>query len=666
MNHLRVSLRILVGFGAVLLLMAAVGLSGILGSNRTLEQIAQYAKATDLTVTVMQAQTDLQAAVRGAQNFIADAGALNADDARVAGQRVDAALLRAAAGAPAELVPLLRPLAEAKARYEVELTALQATHGSREYAVRRLRDGAMPAALRDIAALEDAAKAANELSADAFATAVQQKLQTASQATGRWLLTPDPADASGAKTALHDAGPMLADTLDQLDPGPLHMLGEKAQLSLTGFGAALDQVTALTVAQTGATQHVFGVTARDMTERMQAAQAAAEAGLSSDGAAAVRYVSGVRLQLAWIAGIGLLIGVALAFAIARSLIRPLRSLTAVMAGLAAGDTAVEVPMQTLRTEIGDMARAVEVFKTNALAVAGMSAERAAARAEAEAARRVALAALADGFEGSVRQTVTAVGSTAQELTAVANRLHASASTAMAETATAASGADAVTGAIGVVAAAAEQLAASVSEISRQMAQSSRMAGQAASEASRSTLAMESLAEASDRVGQIVSIISGIASQTNLLALNATIEAARAGDAGKGFAVVASEVKGLATQTVRATEDIRQQIAAMQATTQTAAAATAAIVETVRTIDNVASSVASAVEQQGAATREIASTIQSAVEGTRGVSNAVGSVTLATRDTGSLSAELKQALGDLSGRFSRLESEVEGFVKRVQA
>ena len=666
MNHLRVSLRILLGYGAVLLLLAAVGVSGILGSNRTLEQISRYAKAADLTVTVMAAQNDLEAVVRGAQNFVATGVASNRDDARAAGQRVDAALARAAASASGDLAPLLRTLVAAKAKYDIELQQLQSARGIREDAARRLRDDTVPAALRDIAALEDGSKAANELSADAFATAVQQKVQAASQALGRWLLTPDPADARTAELALRDGEPMLADTLDQLDPGPLRTQGEKAQKSLAAFRAGLAQVIALTAAQAQATQHVFGELAREVTARMGAVQAAAQAGLTRDGIEARHDVSGVRGQLEWIGGIGLLIGVALAFAIAHSLIRPLRRLTAIMARLAGGDTAVEVPMRTLRTEIGDMARAVEVFKTNALAVAGMSAERAAARAEAEAARRAALASLVDGFEGSVRQTVTAVGVTATELTSVADRLHGSASAAMTEAETAAKGADEVTCAIGVVAAAAEQLAASVGEITRQMGQSSRMAGQAASEASRSTVAMESLAEASDRVGQIVSIISGIASQTNLLALNATIEAARAGDAGKGFAVVASEVKGLANQTARATEDIRQQIAAMQATTQTAAAATAAIVETVRTMDNVASSVASAVEQQGAATREIATTIQSAVEGTSGVAKAVGSVTVATRDTGSLSGELKGALGDLSGRFARLEGEVEAFVKRVQA
>jgi methyl-accepting chemotaxis protein len=666
MNHLRVSHRIFLGFGAVLLLLAAVGLSGIFGSSKTLDQISHYAQGSSLTVTVMQAQNDLEAAIRSAQDFISNGAASSWNDAEAAGQRLDAALQQAEAGASEELALLLQDVVDAKAKYDQELQALRSAHGAREAAERRLRDETAPASLQDLAALEEGSKAANELGAEAFAGAVRQKVEVASQAFGRFLLTPDPEDASAAQTALRQAVPMMADTIDQLDRGALHTQAERAQQSMATFREGLRQVVAMTMAQTASTKHLFGEVARDLVTRMQAGQAAAQAGLARDSAEAQRYVSGVRLQLAWTAGVGLLLGVVLAGAIARSLIGPLRSLTAVMARLAGGDTMVDVPMRMLRTEIGDMARAVEVFKTNALAVAGMSAERAAARTEAEAVRRAALASLAEGFESSVRQMVTAVGATAAELTLMADRLHASASTAMAQTESAATGADEVTGVIGIVAAAAEELTASVDEITQQMAQSSRMAGRAASEANRSTLAMNSLAEASDRVGQIVNIINAIASQTHLLALNATIEAARAGEAGKGFAVVASEVKGLASQTAQATEDIRQQIAAMQATTKTAAAAIAAIVETVRTIDNVASSVATAVEQQSAATREIATNIHAAVEETRGVSKAVGTVTLATRETGSLSGEVKRALGDLSGRFERLESEVGRFVERVQA
>ncbi len=666
MNHLRVSLRILIGFGAVLILLAAIGISGIFGLNRTQDQIARYAQAAGLTVTVMRAQNDLETAVRGAQTFMGGGPAQSLDDSHAAGLRADAALREAESAAPADLAALLREAADAKARYDAGLQSLLAGHAQFGRLAKRLRDDVAPASLRDIGALLDASKAASELGAEAFAGAVQQKVQTASQALSRFLVTPDPADSAAAVNALKQATPMLTDTLAELDPGPLHTLGETARASLAVFQHELDDLIAMQAAQARDSQHVSGDLARTLGVRIQAAQTAAEAGLAHDGAQAGQYVSDVRGQLGWIAAFGLLTGIVLAVSIARSLIGPLRDLVGVMVRLAAGDTSVDVPMRTVRTEIGDMARAVEVFKTNALAVAGMSAERAATRQEAEASRRAALTALAEGFEGSVRQTVRQAGTTATALASVADRLHISASAAMVQTESAAAGAHEVTSAIGVVAAAAEQLAASVGEITRQMAQSSRMASQAANDASRGTMAMDSLAEASNKVGQIVGIINAIASQTNLLALNATIEAARAGDAGKGFAVVAGEVKGLANQTARATEDIRRQIAAMQAATETAAGAIAAIVETVRTIDEVASSVASAVEQQGSATREIASSIQTAVNETRVVSDAVGSVTRTTADTGTLSGEVKRAMGDMSGRFGRLEAEVEQFVQRVRA
>src|SRR5262249_8895503 len=159
-NHIRVSLRIFLGFGAVLLLLAAVGLSGILGSNKTLDQIAHYAEGANLTVTVMQAQNDLEAAVRGAQNFIGNAAAAaSCTDAVAAARRVDAALQRAGADAPPDLATLLHDVVDAKAKYDQELQALWSAHGLRDGAERRLRDETAQAALRDIATLEEASKA---------------------------------------------------------------------------------------------------------------------------------------------------------------------------------------------------------------------------------------------------------------------------------------------------------------------------------------------------------------------------------------------------------------------------------------------------------------------------------------------------------------------------
>jgi len=178
--------------------------------------------------------------------------------------------------------------------------------------------------------------------------------------------------------------------------------------------------------------------------------------------------------------------------------------------------------------------------------------------------------------------------------------------------------------------------------------------------------MAELAEAAKRVGDIVTLISGIAGQTNLLALNATIEAARAGEAGKGFAVVASEVKSLAAQTARATEEIQAKVGDIQTMTTTAVAAIRGIGETVTRMNEITTTVAAAIEEQGAATSEIAGNVQQAAAGTQQVSGYVTAAQRAVSETGALAASVLDAAGLLSQEATHLRSEVDDFLKGVLA
>jgi methyl-accepting chemotaxis protein len=217
-----------------------------------------------------------------------------------------------------------------------------------------------------------------------------------------------------------------------------------------------------------------------------------------------------------------------------------------------------------------------------------------------------------------------------------------------------------------VATATEELSSSVAEIGRQVAQSTQIAKAAVDEAQQADAIMRSLAEAASRIGEIVSLINDIASQTNLLALNATIEAARAGEAGKGFAVVAGEVKHLATQTGKATEEISQQIGAVQAETERAAHAIRSIGETINRIDGISTAIASAVEEQGAATREIARNIEQAARGTQEVSSNISDVTHAAAQAGEAASGVLSAARVLKGDADRLDHAVGGFLGQVRA
>ena len=217
-----------------------------------------------------------------------------------------------------------------------------------------------------------------------------------------------------------------------------------------------------------------------------------------------------------------------------------------------------------------------------------------------------------------------------------------------------------------VAASAEELSASINEISRQVAQSSNISEKAIATAQRTDTIVQALAEGARQIGDVVGLISNIAGQTNLLALNATIEAARAGEAGKGFAVVASEVKGLATQTGRATEDISRQITQIQSTTSEAVQAIRGIVATITELGSIATAIAAAVEQQGAATREIAHSVHQASTGSQQVSSSIAVVSDGARATGKAADHVLGAATGLSERARTLDEAMRSFLAAVKA
>jgi methyl-accepting chemotaxis protein len=365
------------------------------------------------------------------------------------------------------------------------------------------------------------------------------------------------------------------------------------------------------------------------------------------------------------AALAIALAVVAALGIGRGIARPIRSMTEAMQRLAEGDRSVEIPARGRRDEVGAMAEALQVFKDNAERAERLAGERAAEQAKRETRAR-AIEQLTGSFDsdvsgvlGMVANASVELESTAQAMTANAERTQGQATTAAAATEEAAAGVQAV-------ATAAEELSSSIAEIGRQVEQSSRTAQTAAEEAGRADRTVKGLAEAATRIGAVVSLINQIAQQTNLLALNATIEAARAGEAGRGFAVVASEVKNLATQTARATEEISGQIAAVQNSTKEAVGVIGGIVARIDEVNAVASAIAAAVEQQSAATAEIARNVQQAAAGTVQVSSNIGEVTQATTETGSAAGQVLSAARELSREGLALRETVGRFLEGVRA
>lgn len=274
--------------------------------------------------------------------------------------------------------------------------------------------------------------------------------------------------------------------------------------------------------------------------------------------------------------------------------------------------------------------------------------------------------LADSFEGSVKHLVQKFAAAASEMTEMATSMTRSAEDTTQRSATVASASDLATSSVNSVAAATEELTSSINEISRQVNQAASIAGEAVSEAERTNIMVTSLNEAAAKIGDVVGLINDIAGQTNLLALNATIEAARAGDAGKGFAVVASEVKNLASQTAKATEEISEQIRAVQEETGNAVGAIGGITTTIGKINEIATSISAAVEEQGAATGEISRSVQQAAEGSQEVSQNINSVRNAAESTGKTAQEVQEVSDGIAKEVTELDREVESFLAQIRA
>jgi methyl-accepting chemotaxis protein len=407
--------------------------------------------------------------------------------------------------------------------------------------------------------------------------------------------------------------------------------------------------------------------ASEATELMETAVSTAQ----ENNRAAKEQVSA---QVAWanrlnvgmaIVVMGSLIG-AMAFSFL-GVARPMTRLNGALGEMAGGNLNVVIPGASRGDEIGDLAKTVTVIRENAEQKARDEVEAKLKQDEILATqRRAEMVRLADQFEGAVSEIVETVSSASTELEASASTLTATAERSQELTTMVAAASEEAATNVQSVASSTEEMASSITEISRQVQESARMAGEAVDQARKTNDRVGELSKAAARIGDVVELINAIAGQTNLLALNATIEAARAGEAGRGFAVVASEVKALAEQTAKATGEIGQQISGIQTATQDSVNAIKEISGTIEKLCEISSTIASAVEEQGAATQEISRNVQQAAHGTQQVSANITDVQRGAAETGSASSQVLSAAQSLSGDSNRLKLEVGKFLNSVRA
>ena len=351
---------------------------------------------------------------------------------------------------------------------------------------------------------------------------------------------------------------------------------------------------------------------------------------------------------------------------ARTITQPIKSLMSSMLGLANKDYTTNVPYQTRGDEMGDMARSVEVFKQNGIAVQKLEAEQESMKLKAEADKKEAMDMLANDFDSRTSGIIKSLAAAATEMQATAAQMTATSNNTAHASQIVASAATEADSNVQTVAAATEELSASSSEIARQISSVAEKSTRASGEAARTNQQVGELNTLADSIGEVVGAIKGIAEQTNLLALNATIEAARAGEAGKGFAVVADEVKKLATETASKTIQIDERVGKIQSAIRATVEAVGRIINDVNDIDHSTATVASAVEEQNAATAEIGRNVSEASTGTQQVAQNIVDVQRSAEETGEAADSLNQAANELAEIAENLQEQVSDFLSEIRS
>lgn len=379
----------------------------------------------------------------------------------------------------------------------------------------------------------------------------------------------------------------------------------------------------------------------------------------------MRPINAMRNHILMGAVLALLVIGLIAFVVARGISRPISSMADVMSYVAKGDLNREIVGADRSDEIGDMARALQVFKETAIETEKMRARQKQAEEEAVIARKQDLMRIADGFERQVMGVINSVSAAAEQMRISAESLSGIAADTSGQVMTVSSATEEASCNVQSVAAAIEEFSISIQEINRQIAGTTQQSRDASEEAERTNSLVDTLLKTSEGVGEVVGLIHAISEQTNLLALNATIEAARAGEAGKGFSVVANEVKNLAGQTKKSTDDIREKVMHMQSLAADSARAIRSISDVINKISENASAVAAAAEQQGATTREISGSVQQAALGTQEVSKSIIIVSKSSEETGQMASQVLEAANDLGKQSDILRREVEQFIKGIR-
>ncbi|HTH98043.1 MAG TPA: HAMP domain-containing methyl-accepting chemotaxis protein [Stellaceae bacterium] len=662
--RLKIGTRITIGFAAVLVLFGIVVISGGAGlwagytTFANYRQVSQDVKqASILQERLLEISAGLAAYASGSPDATAEVERAQAAAVKLL-QTKQAGVVSARPDAAADVSHGLDKL---KTDFATLLAQHAELNGPASKALDEAASGADDQASNLLALLAAGADVKQQLSA----ADVGHGVMAARAQAERFLRSLNAADRTGLSNNLKAARDTLQELTTEMNVRPFLKQVQALGVQVGRFQASFDHSADLAASSDHLIHGEMMPDTAAMLRRVQGVIDKSEVQEERSGLSAQQAIGRAGVTSGIFAAVGLLAALAIAFVIGRSIALPIRAITGVMKRLAAGSNDMTVPSLGRFDEIGEMARAVEVFREASIELEHITTAQKQDHSR-KAERIKQLETLTARFDSDISTLLRSLGIASGNLHDTADRLSTSAGMTVNSARTAASAAHDGTSTSGTIAAAAEQLALSVAEVERQIKRTAEQASESAKISRLTEVSAKRLANVADKIGDILQLIEAIANRTNLLALNAMIEAQRAGEAGRGFAVVAQEVKNLANQTSQATNEVRTQVNEIREVTSQAQSEIFRMTSHVSSISEDANAVQSSVSQQREATEEIAKHIAHAANGNAEISQAVAQISQRADDTGSVAENLLDASRQLAVDSERMRSLVMSFLVEVRA